>query len=182
MAKIPFSMSANQGGSFQPWPEGTYNCRITETELGTSKAGNPQLRVRLEVVDGTYAGKQSNVWYSLLPKAAWKIDALLTALGIEKEPTGDVDENGEPITVFDDEWLLHRVVEFDVKHREYNGKTQMDFVNERASDYDVPPEDEPAPAKAAPVKAAPKPAPAPVESAPAGVPATFRRRPRPQVS
>lgn len=168
MAKIPFSSSSNAGGSFTPWPEGTYDCKITETEFGSSKAGNPQLRVRLECVAGPYAGKQSNVWYSLLPKAAWKLNGLLEALSIEKEDTGQVDEAGQPIETFDDEWLLGRVVQYDLKHREYNGKTQMDFLNERASEYDAATSFEDNEVEEAP------PPPPPV--------ATLKRRPRPAVS
>jgi len=168
MARIPYS--AGEGGSFQPLPEGTYDFRINETILGNSRAGNPQLQLKMEVLDGPHTSKKVSCWYSLLPQSGWKIDALLEALKIEREDTGQVDDKGNPILAFDDEWLLDRCVTFDVSQREYNGKTNNDFQNERLSAFDSAAGgvDEQAQAQEA--------APPAVKPAPR----TMRRRPRPQ--
>lgn len=169
MARIPYS--AGEGGSFQALPQGTYDFRILETLQGTSKSGNPQLQIKMEVLDGPNAGKKVSVWYSLLPQSGWKLDALLEALDIEREDTGEVDENGAPVLVFDDEWLVNRCIRFNVTQREWNGRMNNNFEDEAASEFD--PEGAPAAA------AAPKDTTGDAPPAPAPGPGTMRRRPRP---
>lgn len=170
MAKIPYS--AGDAGSFQPLPEGTYDFRINETVVGNSRAGNPQLQLKMEVLDGPHTGKKVSCWYSLLPQSGWKLDALLKALHIDREDTGQVDGSGNPILEFDDEWLINRCVQFDVTQREFNGKVNNDFQNERASQFDAESADDQDQAEQE----------VSVEPTAKAAPNTMRRRPRPQTS
>lgn len=170
MARIPYS-AGDGGNTYQPLPQGTYDFRINEVVQGTSRNGNQQLQLKMEIIDGPYTGKKVSNWYSLLPQSTWKLDALLEALGIEREDTGQVDANGKPIRVFDDEWLIGRCIQYDVKQREYNGKTNNDFQNERQSSLD--PE-----VGADELEAAP----AATDAEQQEAPNTMRRRPRPQRS
>lgn len=174
--------SSAQGGGWQPLPEGLYDVKILAAEQGTSKAGNPQIRVSGEVLDGTYAGRTVNVWYSLLPQSTWKLDALLNALDVDRVDTGDFYPDGSPILAFDPDHLVGRAVRYTVRQREYpagSGKLTNDFAEEARSPFDAF-EDE------APVAPAPAAKPAPVAAAPApaqqvlpGVDGAIRRRPRP---
>lgn len=166
MARVRYS--AGDGNNYQPLPEGTYDFRIEEVVQGNSKNGNPQLQLKMEVIDGPYTGKKISNWYSLLPQSGWKLDALLDALEIEKEDTGEVDENGKPVLDFDTDWLIGRCVAYDVKHREWNGKINNDFQNEAMSAFD---------AEAGEADESEE---APADDAPAAAPSTMRRRPRPQ--
>jgi hypothetical protein len=172
MAFIPYSKGENQG--FTPLPEGTYQMAIREAEHGTSTGGNPQLKLRLEVMEGPKAGRFINCWYSLLPQASWKIDNLLEALGIDEVDTGDMDAEGNPIMGLDTDHLLDRIVQYVVTQQEYpagSGKMNNRFNDEAPS----------------PLEGAQKAAPA-QEAAPAAQQATppaqtmQRRRPRPAQS
>lgn len=171
MARIPYS-SGDSGGGFTPLPNGTYDFRIEETIQGVSKAGNNQLQIKMEVLDGPHTGKKMSVWYSLLDNSLWKLKLLLKALNIEGEDTGRVDDKGEPILDFDDEWLVGRCVTYDVTQREYNGRTNNNFDGERMSPFDEEAGQQDAQQEEEPQQAA----------LPAAQPApnTMRRRPRPQ--
>lgn len=181
MALINYSKTADSGsGSWSPLPEGVYDVRINAAQLGTSAKGNPQVRVTGEIIDGTYAGRNVNVWYSLLPQSTWKFDKLFQVLGISARETGEYDSTGSPILGVDSDDLIGRSVRYTVKQREYpagSGKLTNDFGDEAASPFDEAGavDEEPAPVAAAPAKTpAPAPAPAPAVENPA-----LRRRPRP---
>lgn len=179
MALISYTKgSDNGGGGWQPLPEGTYDLSIRSAEAKTSKAGNPQIQLTCEVADGEYAGKRATVWYSLLPNSTWKLDRLIDALGIGRQPTGEFDAAGKEILAFDVDHLVGRVVRYNVKQREYQGKVNNDFADEARS-----PLDEAAPVATTtalrPVQAAPVTQAAPVEPQQLNLPETARRRPRP---
>lgn len=139
MAIINYT-KGNEGGGWVPLPEGTYDVKILEVKQGVSKSNNPQLSLKGEVMDGPSAGKTVTIWYSLTPQSTWKLDALLEALAIKRVETGEYHPDGQPIMGFDDDDLLHRVVRYDVKQREYQGKVNNDFSKERPSPYDDQPE------------------------------------------
>jgi hypothetical protein len=136
MVQIRFSAGENTGGQWTPLPEGTYDFRIIEVEQGNSSNGNPQLRTKLEILDGPRAGDKPNTWYSLLPQSGWKLRGLVEALDLDYQIEGQ-DADGNDLIVFDADELLHRCVRMDVRQREYNGKTTNDFINEAPSEYDT---------------------------------------------
>jgi hypothetical protein len=174
MAKIMYT-KGNDGGGWVALPEGTYDVRITSVEQGASKAGNPQLTVKGEVMDGPSSGKNVTIWYSLLPQSTWKLDALLNALSIPREETGEYHDDGTPVMTFDSDALASRVVRYNVTQRDYNGKTQNDYKDEQASPLDTA-----KPAAAASSATAPQTqAGAPAAAAAAAAPGTVARRPRP---
>ena len=179
MGQIRFSAGEDTGGGWTPLPEGTYDFRIIEAEQGVSSNKNPQLRVKLEVLDGPRSGDKTNTWYSLLPQSGWKLRRLIDALEIDYQVEGK-DADGNELISFDDEELVQRCVRMDVKQREYNGKTVNDFLNEELSQFDADyGEDEvEEPAQ----QAAPTPAPAPQQAAGSNGAAVGRgrRRPRPR--
>lgn len=181
MALISYTKGSDGGGGggWQPLPEGQYDLRINSAEQKTSSKGNQQIQLVCEVMDGEYAGKRATVWYSLLPSSTWKLDRLIDALGIQRQPTGEFDSAGKEILAFDPDHLIGRTVRYNVKQREYQGKVNNDFADEARSPLDDAPE---------PVRAsttALKPA-QPAQPAPSGaaaeqltLPETARRRPRP---
>jgi hypothetical protein len=89
-------------------------------------------------MDGEYAGKRATVWYSLLPNSTWKLDRLIDALRIKRQPTGEFGPDGKEILAFDPDDLIERVVRYTVKQREYQGKVNNDFSDERQSPLDEP--------------------------------------------
>jgi hypothetical protein len=180
MAKINYNKGGDGGSSWQALPEGTYDVRILASEQGTSKAGNAQIKLSCEVLDGPSAGKKVNIWYSLLPQSTWKLDKLLETLDVERFETGEFGQDGTPILGFDDEDLIDRSVRYTVGQREFpagSGKMTNDFNDESVSPFDT---EEAAPtgtqgAQVPPPAAA---APAPVQPNLPGTVAA-RRRPRP---
>jgi len=133
--KIPFSV-ATESKQFAPLPESTYECRITDVTPGTSKNGNLQLALKLEILEGPEAARRVTCWYTITPKSAWRIQKLIDALGITLTGTGEVDPDGNEIKSFDHEELLQRCVTYDVKQREYNGRMNNDFNKPRVSPFD----------------------------------------------
>lgn len=168
MAQIPYSKG---GDDFTPWPEGTYDLRVKKIEQKVSKKEKPQLEITLEALEGPKDGKTMKAWYSLVPAATFRVDKLLDACGVERIDTGEKDENGKPILTFDDQDLLGRVFRAEIKHRDYEGKTQTDLKDEGRSPL-APPGQNGA-AAAAPAQAA-----TPATPSAAGAPVQARR-PRP---
>lgn len=167
MAKINFTRGK---GGFDLLPEGTYDFTIKSVKQGTAKtSGNAQLEVDLEVVDGNHAGASHREWYSLSPKAGWKIAALLEAAGIDAVDTGQVNEESDPVLEADPDELVGRFIRGTISHEKYEktGKTNARLNKEEPSPF--------TPAKAQP--AAPAQA-APAQPSAAGAPAQVRR-PRP---
>jgi len=140
MAMITYTKGSDNGGGggWQPLPEGVYDLLIKSAEQKTSSKGNQQIQVVCEVMDGEYAGKRATVWYSLLPNSTWKLDRLIDTLGIKRQPTGEFGPDGKEILAFDPDDLIERVVRYTVKQREYQGKVNNDFADERKSPLDEP--------------------------------------------
>jgi hypothetical protein len=178
MALIIYSRGSDNGGGggWQPLPEGTYDLRINSVEQKTSSKGNPQIQLVCEVMDGPYAGKRATVWYSLVPSSTWKVERLITALGIIRQPTGEFDAAGTENLAFDPDHLIGRVVRYNVKQREYQGKVNNDFADESRSPLDEQPEPV---VRATTTLKAVQPAPAAAPAEQLNLPETARRRPRP---
>ncbi|KIU33266.1 hypothetical protein SR39_13555 [Methylobacterium radiotolerans] len=49
--------------SFEPIPQGDYNCQITESEIVETRTGGEMLKLTLEVIDGPYANRK--IWDNL---------------------------------------------------------------------------------------------------------------------
>jgi hypothetical protein len=127
------------GGEFAPLPVGTYDFVIKSCKQSVSKQNqNPQLEVNCEVIDGDHAGKKVRMWYSLLPQATFRLESLLTAIGVEMVDSGEKDDNGQPIMTFDADELPNRYFRCENEHREYpegSKKMQNSFQNEGPSPF-----------------------------------------------
>jgi pyruvate/2-oxoglutarate dehydrogenase complex dihydrolipoamide acyltransferase (E2) component len=173
MARIAFNSTAGNtgGGGWSPLPAGDIAFQIDKVEETVSKQNNPQLKVSMHVIDGPNMGAKATTWYSLLPQAAFNMEALLNAVLDENEytaiETGEFRErNGEqePIYTFefDTDDLVGREVIYDVTVGEYNGKPKNEFNSPRPMNADAP-----APRAAAPAPRAAAPAVATRAAAPA---------------
>jgi hypothetical protein len=134
--KLKFDVSGSDpakatGSNFEPPPAGTYNCRIDETTMGTTRKGDQMITAVYEITDGQHKGKK--LWDRIvLTKAAeWKLDQFLQALGIassrKRKGVLDLEEIvGERITV-------------KVKQGEYNGNptAEVDRVSAAADSDDL---------------------------------------------
>lgn len=103
MAKVKYDVSNVEGGGdfVQPKP-GLYNAKIDECESGTSKAGNPQLRIVLKISEGEFKG--ANLFHYVPTDADspgyFRMKELITALGAK--PKGQLDTDkivGTPVQV-----------------------------------------------------------------------------------
>jgi hypothetical protein len=128
---------AKEGKGWQPLPKGTYILQITSVDSSkASKAGNPQMMIEAAVVGGDHDGKKCTLWYPLDGKAAWRTRNLLEGTGIDFEEIdgGEVDEDGKKIFgyKFDTDDLVEAQFMCDVTQREYEGKMNNDYSNERS--------------------------------------------------
>ncbi|MCM3763471.1 DUF669 domain-containing protein [Neobacillus niacini] len=48
----------NGGGNFEELPDGSYEVEVEKMELGTSKKGDPMLKIQFKVVAGEYENKR----------------------------------------------------------------------------------------------------------------------------
>lgn len=122
MAQIMFS----KGDGFV-WPEGTYDLLIKSVAQTVSKNNNQQLEIEVEGVDGDQAGKKFKSWWSLVPSATFRIDALVDACGVAKVETGEKDANGKPIMSFDSDELVGKIFRCTIKNRTHEGRTNNDI-------------------------------------------------------
>lgn len=128
MAQIPYSKG---GDDFKPWPEGTYDWMIKKVEQTTSKQEKPQLSLTLEGVgNDAQSGKTMRDWRSLVPEAAFRIEALIKATGCPEIDTGEKDASGKPVMTFDTDDLVGRYFRGTLTHRPHNGKVFADIGDE----------------------------------------------------
>lgn len=131
MGKISF----NQGpqGDFEPLPEGDCNFSIDEVEEKPAKSADkfPQLMIKMTVVDGPSAGKRATAFFSLSPKAVFRVRELLEATGCTVVSRGKTDAGEEQFDCDTDE-LLNKYVTFKVRQEEYEGKRNNKFDRPRA--------------------------------------------------
>ncbi len=127
------------GGGWVPLPAGTYNIQLDTIEQDISKNGNSQLKIAAHVVDGPHDLKKVTLWYVLVENSLWKLQNLCDAADVDYE-IGDLDdtdpETGKPLIEFDFDTddLEGCIVTFDVTERQYDGKAQNRFENERGPD------------------------------------------------
>lgn len=76
-------------------PEGDYLLRITEVRPGLARDGSPRWSMRLEVVDGEYAGRVAcydNLTWS--DRGVLRVKLVLAALGYDVSGTVDIEPEG----------------------------------------------------------------------------------------
>jgi hypothetical protein len=125
---------------YTPLPAATYTLQITKVEEGNSRAGNRQVKVEAIVVDGEYEGRKCFLWYSLTPKASWKLGRLLAACGFDMEAISQATGRVNPETgkdelaySFDTDDLIGQIFLCDVAvGTTPDGKPKNDYDNERA--------------------------------------------------
>lgn len=155
MAKM--TIPVGEGGGWEPLPEGDFNFTIEDKEERTSSNGNPQLMLKMRVLDGPLADKVATNFLTITAKAAFRTKQLLEAAGVKYDVEGK-DADGNELISFESDDLLNKNVTYKVKQREYEGKLNNSFDNPRpygagAAAAQAAPAG--APATAAPTGAAP---------------------------
>lgn len=131
MAQIPYSKG---GDDFKPWPEGTYDWMIKKVEQKVSKQEKPQIEITLEGVgNDAQSGKTMKDRRSLVPEAAFRIEALIKATGCPEIDTGEKDKDGKPVMTFDTDDLVGRYFRGTLSHRPHNNKIFADIGDEGPS-------------------------------------------------
>lgn len=76
--------------SFVSIPEGSYPCRVAEVREGLARDGSVRWSLRLEVLDGEYAGRTAG-WDGLTwsDRGVLRVQRVLEAMGFQV--TGEVD-------------------------------------------------------------------------------------------
>src|ERR1035437_10407307 len=104
---------------FEVLPIGTYNAFIFDIKLKTSQAGDGYYNWEFTVSDDDYKGRKIFMVTSLKPEALWKLKKTLQDL------TGEtLDGEFE----FEAAEFIGCEVAITIKHRTWEGKTQMDVV------------------------------------------------------
>lgn len=125
MGKIVMAQKPG-GGEFELLPQGTYNFEVASVEEGTSKNDNPQLVVKMRVLDGPWADKQFTQWLTLTPKAVWRAREFVEACGVAVT-VSDQDAEGNDLIEFDSDELPGRYVTMKVRQEKYEGKMNNKF-------------------------------------------------------
>lgn len=76
-------------------PEGHYRLRVAEVRPGLARDGSPRWSMRLEVVDGEYAGRVAcydNLTWS--DRGVLRVKLVLAALGYDVSGTVDIEPEG----------------------------------------------------------------------------------------
>lgn len=133
MGTIRFTKDPNQqGGEWEPLPRGTYNMEVEEAEERTSSNGNPQVMVKTIVIDGPHGGKRATHFFTLTPKAAFRFEDFILALGMQMRHEGKDDAGNDIFAGPDTDELTGRQFTCDATVRSYEGKDNNDFSKYRA--------------------------------------------------
>lgn len=115
---------------FEPLPEGSYRVLIDEAIEKTANTGTAGIGVTMKVIDaGEYTGRLvwDNLWFT--PKALPLVRQRLEACGYPI-PAGAFK--------IEPRQLVGRETTVVVRHREYEGKTQVDVIAWRAPEGGQP--------------------------------------------
>jgi len=149
--------------------EGEHIVKLKKIEEGTSQAGNDQLNVTFEVIQGTSKGARVMEYFTLTDKALWKLKMYLEAIGSKADGRVALDLDK----------LIDRTCIVEVLHEEFDGGVRAKISNykklnkpdpddedeDEDDDEDDKPQKKPAkkddkkPAKKPPKKPAPEPEP-----------------------
>lgn len=97
--------------------EGTYRARVASAALAQSKAGNPMVEVKFQILDEPeYVNKPISDNWSLLPQALWRTADKLKAFGYSEEElmAGEME--------FDPESLIGLECRIQVELEQYEGR------------------------------------------------------------
>lgn len=91
-------IKAAQGGSFPPLAEGVYEAVVYEAKFKQSKANNPMYELTFKITAGPEGiGRQVRGWFTLTPKAMFKVVELNKAVGFpypnKETPAGEFEFN-----------------------------------------------------------------------------------------
>lgn len=160
MARIEVQTTGSSNDiQYTVFPQGTYELQVSAIDLTNSAKGNQQLTVRCVIADGDYADKKITLWLSLLPQAAWRVEAFVKALGV------DYEKGDDGLVSFETDDCIGVYFRANAKVREFNGKERNDweqFAPSTLTDAAPAPVAAPQAAKAAPAPQA-QPQPATVE-------------------
>jgi hypothetical protein len=135
MSRLKVTASQSRA-DFQPLPKGTYDLDIVSVEEATTSNNNPQLRMKMSVMDGEYAGKNVMHFMTITDKTGGFVKEMIDATGIDAEIV-ELDEvnpeDGKPFLSidFDPEDFVGKQVRADATVREYEGKENNRFNNFR---------------------------------------------------
>lgn len=120
-----------EGGGWEPLPEGDYAFVIESVEQKTSNNGNPQLMLKMRVLEGPHADKTCTNFLTITAKSAFRTKQVLEAAAVETTPLGK-DADGNELFDFESDDLMGKTLIFKVGQREYEGKLNNDFNKPRA--------------------------------------------------
>lgn len=123
---------------FNKAPEGTHVVKVASVEEVTFQGGNEGFKVAFEITKG--AGKGARVYenFPLVDTALWKLKSLLVSIGMKADGRVTLDTDK----------LVGKILEIDVYHEEYEGKTRAKvgemrkLVKSKAEDDDDDIDDE----------------------------------------
>lgn len=107
-------------------PAGTYLCKITEVQTGSTRAGDDRWGLRLTVAEGEFIGRQA-AWDSLVfsPRGLARVRQVFTALRLPTQGHTDVDP----------EDLMGRQAFVEVRHGEYRSPETGQVVRRNEVPY-----------------------------------------------
>jgi len=88
-------VASQSNAAWKPLPKGTYDFAITSVEEKTTKNDNPQIVLKLEVIDGPHAGKKATHFVVVNEKTGGFVKELVEATAIDAEVTQLDEINAE---------------------------------------------------------------------------------------
>lgn len=114
-------------------PEGQYPALVISATEGESKEKKtPFIKVKYEILEGEFAGKNIYDNFFFSEASLWRLNNALAIMGVEITDDMDVTES-----TFNGRTCL-----ITVKHKEYNGKVYANVGKYDPWDPGAPPEDE----------------------------------------
>jgi hypothetical protein len=107
-------------GDFSALPIGEYECIVSKTEMKTSQAGNPMIKVELTIrEDVDQQGKKRKFFDNLVVQdnMMWKFNQVAKAVQL---PEGEELETPEDFAAA----IIYKPVRIKNKHEVYNGENQ----------------------------------------------------------
>lgn len=112
-------------------PEGVFVARVAGIGKDISKSGNPMALWDFRIVADEngkkteHAGKAPKTLYTAFtPKALWKLDEVLTALGVIPPPEKGV---ARPKLKFTKADVMDKICLIEIKHGDYNNRPQAEI-------------------------------------------------------
>ena len=120
MPAIDFS---NVSDSFEPLPDGKYECILSEVEAKKSQKGDDYLAFTFTLTD-EFEGRKAWRNFSLLPQSLWAIKGALVALGVDRDDLSGSMTLESLIELCTS--MVGSACRLELTIREWNGKLQND--------------------------------------------------------